>query len=482
MKTLTPDQYRKLIGTALQPALDAGTSPPDPTRLFTPESHRLALDPDVTIVRGARGVGKTFWFKALQDERLRKIAAEAYDFGSLKRVEPLAGYGESLTGPHPSPEALRQFVDRRKRPSQIWTAALLFSLGDRRLAELPTWRERVDWMDAHPEDFDGALAAADRDAGRKGVIGLVLFDALETLHYERRHSDELTGGVLQLALYLRTRTKNLRAKVFIRPDMWDSAPRQFPDASKLGANATALTWSPTSLYGLLFHLLGNTGGELGAAFRESTPGWTSSIEGRYEAPGDLIGDSDQQQRVFVRIAGRYMGSNARKGHTYTWLPNHLVDGRGQVSPRSFLKALQKAVEVTRARYATSGTALHYEAIRQGVQEASRVRVEEVTEDIPWVAKAIQPLQGALVPIEQSEVIDRWTKAELSTKLRQDEAQAKGSAVRTGPRSVDDPGGLVEELIELGVMTRRVDGRVDLPDVYRIYFNVGRKGGVPRPRP
>jgi hypothetical protein len=35
------------------------------------------------------------------------------------------------------------------------------------------------------------------------------------------------------------------------------------------------------------------------------------------------------------------------------------------------------------------------------------------------------------------------------------------------------------MIDLGVMRRRRDGRIDLPDVYRIAFNIGRKGGVPR---
>jgi hypothetical protein len=32
-------------------------------------------------------------------------------------------------------------------------------------------------------------------------------------------------------------------------------------------------------------------------------------------------------------------------------------------------------------------------------------------------------------------------------------------------------------IALGVMRQRKDGRIDLPDVYRIAFSIGRKGGV-----
>jgi hypothetical protein len=52
-------------------------------------------------------------------------------------------------------------------------------------------------------------------------------------------------------------------------------------------------------------------------------------------------------------------------------------------------------------------------------------------------------------------------------------------VTTGPRHPDDYAGLIEELIDLGVMSRRSDRRLDLPDVYRIAFGIGRRGGVRR---
>ena len=37
----------------------------------------------------------------------------------------------------------------------------------------------------------------------------------------------------------------------------------------------------------------------------------------------------------------------------------------------------------------------------------------------------------------------------------------------------------DQLVALGVMTRRTNGKIDLPDVYRIAFDIGRRGGVPR---
>lgn len=77
----------------------------------------------------------------------------------------------------------------------------------------------------------------------------------------------------------------------------------------------------------------------------------------------------------------------------------------------------------------------------------------------------------------------WAELNLTETLRaQAELTAEEEEVRTGPRHPDRYPGLIEELIELGVMRRRKDGRIDLPDVYRIAFSLGRKGGVPRVKP
>ncbi|MEH0546244.1 hypothetical protein QA802_25165 [Streptomyces sp. B21-105] len=162
-----------------------------------------------------------------------------------------------------------------------------------------------------------------------------------------------------------------------------------------------------------------------------------------------------------------------------------MDGVEQVSPRSFLSALQKALAETRDQYAGHEFALHHEGIRRGVQTASETRVAEVGEDMPWVRRAIEPLAGRQVPVEQEKVEALWEESRLVEALRKEAERyvpgdpADETLVRTGPRHPENPELLIEELISLGVMRRRRDGRIDLPDVYRIAFNVGRKGGVPR---
>lgn len=41
--------------------------------------------------------------------------------------------------------------------------------------------------------------------------------------------------------------------------------------------------------------------------------------------------------------------------------------------------------------------------------------------------------------------------------------------------------VLHTLIELGAMSEREDGRIDVPDIYRYGFGILRKGGVKRPR-
>lgn len=484
---LSVEEYRDLLSAALPEATDADTAEPNVRSLFTPDTHRAALYVDSTVVRGGRGVGKTFWYRSLLDETLREVAAQEYGIERLRRVKVSRGYGASVEPDlYPGSGTLRQLVEKGVPPYDVWYSVLLTAFGQPELRELREWEDRALWVRNNPGMVERTIQRVDREAQEQRVTHLVLFDALEHLHRVRSQADKLVGGILELALAMRLGTRNIRFKVFIRPDMYDGALLHFPDASKLTSNAAALTWSRANLYGLLFHTMGNHDGEFADRFRRLTGGWQSEADGRRHVPPALLsGDEQFQAEQFTRIAGPYMGSNFRKGHTFTWLPNHLMDGVEQVSPRSFLSALQKALSETRDQYAGHEFALHHEGIRRGVQRASETRVTEVSEDMPWVRLAIEPLAGHQVPVEQEKVEALWEEHRLADALRKlaetyaPEDPNDDTLVRTGPRHPEDPALLIEELNSLGVMRRRRDGRIDLPDVYRIAFGVGRKGGVPR---
>ncbi|MGI0025811.1 MAG: hypothetical protein ACREA4_11810, partial [Nitrososphaera sp.] len=248
------------------------------------------------------------------------------------------------------------------------------------------WQEKVQWVTENPEDYDEMLYRADDAGAHSGKVRLVLFDALDRLADDWPRIRPLARALLQVALDLRA-YRSIRAKLFVRPDMLeDREVLAFPDSSKLLARKVALTWRRVDLYALLFQCLGNppTSGE---AFRNHCHQvfslvWDQDAESKaWILPHALRTEEDVQRDVFHAIAGPAMASGPsghKRGFPYTWLPNHLLDGRDQVSPRSYCAALRHAamLEVPEEWLYP----LHYKAIQTGVQEASRIRINEIRED------------------------------------------------------------------------------------------------------
>jgi hypothetical protein len=173
------------------------------------------------------------------------------------------------------------------------------------------------------------------------------------------------------------------------------------------------------------------------------------------------------------MTGPWMGRDRRRGFPYTWLPNHLGDTRKQVSPRSFLAAVRHAT----ADKVREGHlyALHYESIKRGVQEASRIRVREIKEDYPWVDQLFAVLSELNVPCSAEEIKNRWKQrrvlAELNKKIKNEKVQLPPAHIDSGPD------GVLEDLERLGLIERLPHDRINMPDVYRVGYGIGRRGGV-----
>ena len=90
-----------------------------------------------------------------------------------------------------------------------------------------------------------------------------------------------------------------------------------------------------------------------------------------------------------------------------------------------------------------------------------------------------PLRGELqVPCAPKDILVLWKKSRVLETLLGKELQQSGSSVKLPPQHLaDGPEGVLEDLQELGLIQRQHDGRIQMPDVYRIAFGLGRRGGV-----
>jgi hypothetical protein len=455
-----------------------------PAFTFVPPSHAKALDIDSSVVEGIRGSGKSFWWAHLASAEHRRYLAAAFpDIRLGSAFEAVQAFGaQSVSTRAPSPDVLAALL--KSHPARaIWRTVLAHNAGFS--APFPAsakWADRVQWVAERPEDFDELLRAKDAELDAKGQSLVVLFDALDRLADDWATIRPLSRALLQLALDVRS-TRRIRFKVFLRPDMLqDREIIGFPDASKLLARKADLRWQRADLYALMFQCAANAqhGGE---AFRELATEATgqdfTSAEQVWLLPRALRSDERLQELLFECLAGKAMASGPsgyKRGKPYTWLVNHLLDGLGQVSPRSYCEAVRHAAEHTPA---DTPTALHFRAIQAGVQAASRIRVNEVTtEDYPWIEFVMQPLRGKVtVPCAADEFERLWVKDKTIERLKDQLAQSN-VGVKLPPQSLGLGAiGLLDDLQSLGLIERLRDQRIQMPDVYRIGFGFGRRGGV-----
>ena len=456
---------------------------PAPEYVYLPRSHLEALDPNTLLVTGMRGAGKTFWWSALQNDAVRQLVGQSAKRLMLsKDTEVRTGFGITpAPEKYPSKDVFPDLLKTDIEPRIVWRAVQAWQLApsDHPLRQKDSWKTRTQYVADNPESIDILFHARDTEFNRKGVNSLILFDALDRCADDWKEMYRAIRGLLQTVLDMRS-YKRLRSKVFLRSDQVSTSEMaDFPDASKVLASAVELNWPRHELYGLLWHYLIN--GEHGAACRGflMADEWRSAEVGGkdvFSVPRSLISEEDHQRSRFHVIAGPWMGRGPKRGFPYTWIPNHLADTGGKVSPRSFLAALRTAADDTADRHPECENALHFESIKGGVRAASRIRVSEFQEDYPWVDRVLRPLEGMVVPCQFEEIADRWRCKDLLDGLID---QGEKGGVKLPPRHIDDgPDGVRLDLESLGVFQRMRDGRVNIPDVFRVGYGLGRKGGVP----
>jgi hypothetical protein len=459
--------------------------PPEPHEIYTPSGHEGALDPDRTLVVGNRGVGKSFWAGALIQDRTRQLLSAAYPKLRLSNVSAALGfsgddYSESAA---PSSNVLRSLLQQGMQAETIWRAVFLKAVRPER--QSITFRQLTAWIHSDPEAYELSMRAADHDLRMAGEKKVLVFDALDRLADNWKDVRELTRGLLRLSLSLRSYS-SIRAKIFIRPDQGDDKlVFDFPDASKLRAERVELKWSTCDLFGLLYNWLANQ--------KISRPTFEELIQKfglelrRHETlfvlPQRLKSDEIDQAAVFSCLAGEFMGSNHRRGRTYTWLPNHLGDAHGQTAPRTFLTALKFAAERgISSKEQTQAQVIDHHGIKEGVQKASQVRFDQLAEDHIWMQDVLGSLSGLEVPCPPEAIFVRWRGSHVVEQIRKDVSAGK----YLGPLELleyptDGELALLDALTRIGVTEQRSSGKVNIPDIFRVAASLKRRGGIKPPK-
>ena len=172
-------------------ALPKGTSQgaaPAPAHIYLAPSHVKALNPDVQLVTGMRGAGKTFWWSALQDGAVRQLVGRAVKWPPLnENTEVRTGLGsEQAPDDYPGRDHLRHLMGDFEATA-VWRAVLAWQLApheDHPLRECDSWATRTHYVAKNPDAVDRLFQERDAEFDERGVYFLVLFDGLDRFAHD----------------------------------------------------------------------------------------------------------------------------------------------------------------------------------------------------------------------------------------------------------------------------------------------------------
>ena len=473
--------------------------------VYIPQGHLKALHPQSMLIEGMRGSGKSFWSRVFTQPHLRHALSQSAIDGWLKDELALITDCKGILWDKtdnstslPNKASVKNWLDSSSfDPMLFWAVIVLCQFPIDDALGMPEgdiydkWTARIQWAQVNPERVMSALHLCNEKQSSKAEQILVVIDGFDVVSTKFSHTQALMRGIFQLLLEFRY-AKGLRFKVFVREDILKASETAVSDASKLINEKVTLDWKPSDLFGLVFHFLAQQSSyfrnrfeiETGQKFKRYAAGTSS----RFEHPS--LTTVETQEKMWKWLAGPFMGSTPTKGHTYSWIIKHLEDGKSRISPRTFLNAVKVSLEETasNSKYSEHSLVIHHEAIREGVRRASQDRVEELNDEYLWVHKAlgILKLKSKTVPINWSELLAVWKEGnkQFQDVISVVEKTAEQTLIPWDMDvnlSLDDKAiHLLETMINIGVFQlreRQNVKRVDLPDIYRLGYRIGRNGGI-----
>ena len=452
--------------------------------VFAPTGHSKALDPATALVLGARGAGKSFWASVLFNDDTRKLASHLYPRLGLDKLQVEIGFG-GVSRAGVSKATIDQLVphgQEKTAADRFWQAviagaALKVTKPDQKHATKEILERFKD-----PEDWADAMADVDDYLTSRGETLLIVFDALDAISEDWGRLSGLIDALMRSVWELRG-FNAIRAKLFMRPDQLSELTLRFVELPKLRSGAAKLRWRRADLYGLMFSRLAFDEEAREAFCRFLKTQGLGELPERQEElqTWKLSNNESKQQQLFEAMAGEFMGKGPRKGKTFDWPYNHLADGIGDVTPRSFLILMQNSAERSQSRDA-GALILLPQTIRDGLREASKVRIEQLTTEYPWIKRVLQPLAGLRVPAAPQVFFDAWTEnatVEAAVKIACKENALPPVPIGSSQKFnlPDKEPDLADRLTKMGVLISRQDGRYDMPDLFRIGAALLKKGGV-----
>jgi hypothetical protein len=447
--------------------------------------HARAFDPDVVLIVGERGSGKSELFRAVVELKLLDSIVRRSRLSKVSSQNTVWLPGHPLHKEFPNAAGLRRFVGANASDPEaiqdLWFAYLLRVLHEHLPSGNPLKGSDLlslpgAEVDKIVDEFRKAgsqplviLDQLDNRLEREGRWIFVSYDELDILgSYDWEAMGRAIQGLISFWAEHSRRWSRIRAKLFLRTDLFRRHWQLLgADLSKLAANRAEISWSDRNLYAMLVKRIANGS--------EALKKYCLSSRLRFVEDPQLglipqMDKAEDARSLIERMAGQYMGANLKKGSTFRWLLTHVRDGNGRAMPRALVRLIEEAAMQEReVQRATQSRLLNPVSLRRALDKVSEEHVLQANiSELPWLPGVADRLRGKGVPMER-----RFAEKDLARDWDKDWS---GQSETIRP-PVDKPSELVDYLVEIGVFRLRPEGRIDVPDLFLNGLGMTRKGGV-----
>lgn len=497
-------KYRILEGIAgCVPENGAGEDEDNLLQNFLPlRSYSKLADSRTFLITGGRGTGKTELFRILtsydglshilnEQDRRRYTGLQQSEFlvayiaaGNYAKQFPIAQICADLLKTESSEELaafwgglacsviLRRFSDDEELSSlaKDYFPSDLIEVLTRKSNELSKW---WGFAKKEKERWESFLDRVDEILHQRQIQIYLTYDELDKIC---SIYDDLFAYIRSLLSFWYThnnRYTNIKAKIFLRTDLYNAKALQFVDSSKMRAYQLELQWDTLSLYRMLTKRMANTDTDEIVCYLNSIPGLL--LPETKKDLGYLPGDSEEAFQLLIeKMIGKYMGKTPKRGLSYAWVPNHIQDANGEGAPRSFLRCFAFAAaemmnHVDEIKMLEEDRLLSPAMLQGALAKVSADRVKELTqEEYQWLENLIERLAGKAMLMEETEFLSYLSPSCLPMEEREK---------LPGKTSND----ILNVLAMLGIVMKTSDGRINVPEIYLHGFGLKRKGGIKRPK-
>lgn len=389
----------------------------DLTTYFYPrKDYKYIFDKDKFLILGEKGVGKTALFSVLSFRNYAKALAnfcgiKSEDFDNTSWVIGLEKDSRDFPA-KANYESLKDFQQSQFR--NYWIILLLRRISEELLDKNNILIQEIrsseikDIKDiAQRENIGEELFEILKDVNSKltqnNKLLIIVYDHLDAeLPSENGIRGKLVSSLLSLFYDNLGRFNNLKAKIFLRKDIFDREVDDITDKVKIQNYSVTIDWEYVQLLNIVWKRIYEQNRSLSI--------FNGINFNKIETLGYIPEFNSEKEHTLLldKIFGKNMGGN-NKAYPYNWVRIHIEDTKNQIHPRTLIKLFSESAKLQKEdKEEVKDRVIRSKNIQDSLINVSKHQVQELGEEYPELKDIFKKLSekvGGRSPMNENDLIN-----------------------------------------------------------------------------